>query len=1790
MIDMSEFRVVETVYESDQTIVQRAVNIHNQMPVVLKCAKHIYNWTRRIYFFHEYHTAASLQLDCVHQPLALINTSENLAVVYKDTRSISLNKAVSGRLFQTDEIIRLFHQSAEALHLIHSKGWIHMDLSLDHILLNTDTGQIYIIDWQSAVKINEKSVLYSPYPRGNFETMSPERTGFTNFSVDKRSDLYSLGCIFYELFTNSPPFRENNAFRLIQAQVNSQPVPPHEGYDPYIPITQHVPETISNILMKLLSKNPSKRYDSALSLKKDILSCMKDHSFLNSLSTKTESIDLKSSKSKTNEQNELSKAIENIYLIFNSFCSQQDNQTNENSHDSISQRSNFLLISGDQATDKTAICKSLIPYVWKQNGFWIQETFSCSPDQPLAVLGRILSTFLFHFRQHFLQDLENHLKRLVSQGLTCPLYLHEIIPEILSLEGILVSKNRFSKMNIVSVVPFFLSLFQLISKKFQPVVICLQQLQRADQESLLLLETLICHSSVSLFVVGTCSQHIPQKIQNLLNNCKEQQVKVHQIQLNSRSNGHTEFRFSDYIQPNEFSKTDLQFYQKASCLGNNWNINILRQLTEDERPDIEHILQKALQCGIIVPAVWPKGNDYWYQDEHSWMFSDEIIQQFFYQSMSSEEKQKCHSIIYEKLSSKEFIQFSDKSVYTTARHSQYAKENNFSKEKICQLARICMAAGERSLMAGVPLSAYEFFSYGLSIFETNDWNDHHLQFDLQLNALKAANFISNDLIVKDAETSLLMHAQTDQEKIKAYECLARMYYRRGDHENVLNMVKKGLANTGIHMDRIPEIMYSLYTLKTAFKHRQFNINTIDGLISNKNIKLVCAIRLITFLILSGKQNDIKKISGVVALGIHRMSKVHLTTDTAFLWIMFACYLSDRKGLKSISEKWAQMGHALINRLTDFRLQSETRLTFFWCISHRKKAVSLHLEYLKTEINRCFHQGNKDLAIRASAYYLLLSINCGIKLKTLLSDLHDIQKRLGCHIDKIDMISMCRQTLLNLLSGITPPHILSGQAFDEQKAIQVMENHSDISNLFLVYSIKLMLSVLFKKYDKAVILAEKISDDALMKGTPLVSMNYCYASLAYLGAYHSASSDEQKKWKKIIQRYIQSLKQLADQCPENAIHRYYLVLAEYSNQLDLKADIADYYDQAISNARSNHYYQDLALANELAGEFYSNRNKDKLAKPYIEDAYQAYINWGADRKASEYIKQEKMLQQQTHSNNFIWPASVKKNASKTASPQQSSTVSRLDHDDIWILTQSFCTELNLNKLLEKIIQTVLQHSGAHKGCVILKKNNVFFVEAHLNIETQEKYLMIKEPLETTTILCVPIAQQVIQTYTPVCLWDAGKQGEFQYDNYVRENSPRSLLCIPLLYADQISGLLYLENKRITNLFSTERVKRMQIIASQATIAIKNAQFFHSQETIMQNRSTDLNLTVHQLSTAIQDLEARSREMFLLNQLSDALHGCPTEKASYEVLKSYFIKLFPGDQGILWLKKNDVLFVAVAWGDIKPGIAKQDLFSCKCFKSKTMFFIEDVASTPRCPSCGDETDQIYLCIPLKDQTGNIGVLHFQFGISRPLVFDDTFTRLLESRRLLVCRMIEHYALSLANLRLREALKYESMHDPLTGLFNRRHMQKMLNSEYDKAVQNHQYLGVIMVDIDHFKSFNDTYGHDIGDLVLIHLGKYLQKNASDRLIPCRYGGEEFLVMSSQCTVEDLYKTAESIRQGIMNDIKVPYKDHYLDVTASLGGAVFPEHGQSMTDVLKAADDALYKAKENGRNQVALAGSESL
>ncbi len=329
----------------------------------------------------------------------------------------------------------------------------------------------------------------------------------------------------------------------------------------------------------------------------------------------------------------------------------------------------------------------------------------------------------------------------------------------------------------------------------------------------------------------------------------------------------------------------------------------------------------------------------------------------------------------------------------------------------------------------------------------------------------------------------------------------------------------------------------------------------------------------------------------------------------------------------------------------------------------------------------------------------------------------------------------------------------------------------------------------------------------------------------------------------------------------------------------------------------------------------------------------------------------------------------------------------------------------------------------------------------------------------------------------------------------------------------------------------------------------------------------------LTQWVNYLEAQNRDLALLEQLNDFLQSCNTLEEAYNTLGDLLSPLFANCSGGVFINDSvsHLMKLVSSWG--KSFDSKIVFSSYECWALRRGRFHQGDLTQPSllCSHIDHHHLPVQsLCIPMMAQGKTIGLLY----LSGSKVEINHCYKL--------ARMVsEQIAMALANLELREELRNQSIRDPLTGLFNRRYLQESLVREIHNARRKEYPIGIVMVDVDHFKSFNDTYGHELGDQILCQLGAFLKQNTRGSDIACRYGGEEFLLILPDSSLKDSLQRAESFRQGI-EKLYVKNQNQEIKITVSLGVAALPESGQTMEKLIHAADVALYRAKQAGRNRV--------
>ena len=343
------------------------------------------------------------------------------------------------------------------------------------------------------------------------------------------------------------------------------------------------------------------------------------------------------------------------------------------------------------------------------------------------------------------------------------------------------------------------------------------------------------------------------------------------------------------------------------------------------------------------------------------------------------------------------------------------------------------------------------------------------------------------------------------------------------------------------------------------------------------------------------------------------------------------------------------------------------------------------------------------------------------------------------------------------------------------------------------------------------------------------------------------------------------------------------------------------------------------------------------------------------------------------------------------------------------------------------------------------------------------------------------------------------------------------------------------------------------------------------------TSQLEVQAGQLTEAVAQTTRHNRELKLIAELLRAVDAVASVPDAGPVIARALPKLLPGVSGTLFLLRDDddhMLDRHTQWGTPSEQPAEMDIESCWALRHGSRYRTAGF-SAPACAHYRKPADEAAgrLCIPLVTHDDLVGMLHLEGLAAGPEQ---------ETQERLAVTVAEQLALALGNARLRESLRRQSVLDPLTGLFNRRHFDAALKRELARARRKNVPVSLVLVDIDHFKRVNDDYGHAVGDAVLRTIAQQLRLGIREGDIACRYGGEEMVLLLPECSAADAGRRAEVIRVALAAITPNPEGEGPERVTASFGVAAYPVHAQDAEALFWAADKALYRAKQYGRNRV--------
>lgn len=876
----------------------------------------------------------------------------------------------------------------------------------------------------------------------------------------------------------------------------------------------------------------------------------------------------------------------------------------------------------------------------------------------------------------------------------------------------------------------------------------------------------------------------------------------------------------------------------SACIGNQLDLQVLSTIAENPPVLVANQLWPAIQQGILfsegenlkiiknMPDDTPGDNS----QNASLHFLHDRVQQASYQLIAEDNKQAIHLKIGRLLLSSFSLEQQDEHCFDLVDQLNKGSALIDEREELIRLVELNLMCGKQAIASAAYFSAVSYLNLAQELLPGNAWEEYHdLAFSIGLERAKVLSLSSEYEQVEEVYPALLQHSQNQQEELSIYFFLMDHYTLAGDTARAVEEGKKALILHGINLPDNDEEMQKnlieeLGRVDTCLNHRdREELKKLDRMTNSKTDTLMIVLdKLFSPSYIIGKKNlcawlSVKMTTLSLEYGNHPLSGVGYV-NYGFILCTMGEY---RRGLW-----YGELAIDVANLFESSIIQGRCYHFYSIFVAHNCKPIP-HLIQLDEKAHKSLLAGG-DLLYASYATHFIIFYQFELSLNQAYQDTSGFipfLKRSApqtiqlLHIPELYLMTQLMETPLQTL----------GLEFDEATHL---ENFRDVpSGRAFAYSAKICLWYLTGEKQNIGQLKEQMDlIDTEAIGLYCISRSYFYASLSLLSSYFDVDEETQKEHLKFVEKYQTQLKVLSEHCPANFLHKYLLVKAEEQRVLEGNfRQNMELYEQAIQVAKEHHFLQCEAVATECYGDFWLEKGKDMIAAIYLRQACYLYEQWGAKLLVKKLKKRHPDVfnqQKQTAT-----PFSVTA-IDNTLTPTSTQTIARgsisktLDINTLVKASHSISSEVQLERLLSKMMNILIENAGAQKGLLLLidETSDQLLIQAEGSSGQEAQNIMRNIPLEDNEYVSQSIIKYVHRSLESVVLGEATQEGNFTDDPDIQKHRPKSVLCMPILNQANLVGVLYLENNITSYAFTPDRLQVLGILASQAAIAIENSLFF------------------------------------------------------------------------------------------------------------------------------------------------------------------------------------------------------------------------------------------------------------------------------------------------------------------------------------------------------------------------------
>ena len=882
----------------------------------------------------------------------------------------------------------------------------------------------------------------------------------------------------------------------------------------------------------------------------------------------------------------------------------------------------------------------------------------------------------------------------------------------------------------------------------------------------------------------------------------------------------------------------------AACMGGRFDASTLSTVIGQSPTEILTYLIPALQSGLII------------QSNAHFVFAHDRIQEAAYSLIPESDRQNTHLEIGRKLLAQTAAEDLDEEIFPIVAQLNDGRALIDTSSEKTELAALNLRAGQKAKTASAYADAKKYIEIGLDLIGPASWDE---QYELTLSLHNADGELAylNGKFDQVTNTAALIHANARRilDRVRIYMTQIEAATAQAQFSNGLDLGLAALRDLGVDVPVQPTPEDSRHL------HEKF-----IGLLTNEPMERLDQLT---------RMSDERSMAASALLA-SVMSTAYIANPPLFPIISYhGAILSFECGLDVWSPFFvggvALVGVASITpdtpdddarRLIQFsrRLVDMIQVLLDNPITGRSRTKGLMMLAFTTpwfqtykdsiEFSRAtYESGNETGDWLYGAYganlFASQSLAAGMNLP-------DYRRQLTAYKDKMERLGQVMnptslaihlQVAGNFVEPSPAPHHLSGAHFNEDEWFSQAAAANDLANRHYLSIGKLILAYHFdldETLDGVVVEAEEY----LAAGACLASVAqfYFYQALARLRQIGNGNAKRHSDTMDRVSKNLRWMRLWSEVAPATFQHKHDLIAAERGRVSgDLEAALS-HYEGAIAGAKESGFTHEEALANELYARFWVDRGHERFAGPLMREAHSLYVKWGAQAKAEHLA---------TRFPTLLTGRSVVIDEAGTQVILEDGLPAQVDLRTALKASQDIASEIELRRLLAKLMIGVIENTGAQLGFLIMEKDGRWIVEARSSLDEPKPYTLVPEDIEESDRLAAGVVRYVTRTQETLVLDDASKTGRFVHDRYIQAHRVRSVLCVPLINRGKTTAVLYLENNLAPRVFSPQRIALLRMLSSQMAISIDNARIHADLESLLESRSRALASAEAQVRTLFEN---------------------------------------------------------------------------------------------------------------------------------------------------------------------------------------------------------------------------------------------------------------------------------------------------------------------------------------------------